>query len=87
MKRIKFLLISIAIVTALGSSFATRVKAPCEFMTQYRLYNGSYVLAGTYGLDYLCTGTLDVCTWYKPWPTSSWTPCRAGTYIPAEELK
>lgn len=87
MKKIKFLLVSIAIISAIGAAFATRVKAPCEFMTQYRLLNGSYVPAGTYGLDYLCEGTLDVCTWYKPWPTSNWTPCRAGTYVTPGDLK
>ena len=88
MKKIKIALITIAIVSAIGGAFATRVpaKAPCEFMPQYRLYNGSYVPAGQYGVDYLCTGgSLDVCTWYKPWPASDWTPCKQGTYLPLDE--
>lgn len=88
MNKIKFAFVSIAVATALGGAFATtHVKAPCELMTQYRLYNGSYVLAGTYGEDYFCVGSqLNVCTWYKPWPTSNWTPCQAGSYYSLNEL-
>lgn len=86
MKKIKFVFISVAVTVAISSAFATtRVKAPCEFMTQYRFVNGSYVLAGEYAVDYYCVGTLGVCTWYKPWPTSDWTPCKAGTYYPIPE--
>jgi hypothetical protein len=82
MKKIKLVLISIAIVGAIAGAFAnTREKSLCEYSTQYRLYNGSYMLAGEYGVDYYCVGTLGVCTWYKPWPTSDWTPCRSGTYF------
>lgn len=87
MKKIKLVFVSIAVSCALTAAFATtHFKAPCEYMTQYRLYNGSYVLAGTYALDYFCIGSLGVCTWYKPWPTSDWTPCRTGTYYPIEDL-
>ena len=86
MKKIKFVFISISIIIGVGGAFATNmVKAPCEFMTQYRLLNGSYVPAGEYAVDYYCVGTLGVCTWYKPWPTSDWTPCKAGTYHPIFE--
>lgn len=85
MKKMKIVFVSIAIVSGIGAALANRVKAPCEYTTQYRLYNGSYVLAGTYGLDYYCVGSLGVCTWYKPWPTSDWTPCRTGTYLPLED--
>jgi hypothetical protein len=87
MKKIKIAFISLAIAIGVGGAFATtNVKAPCEYMTNYVLINGSYVLAGTYGLDYICTGSLGVCTWYKPWPTSPWTPCRSGTYITFEDF-
>ena len=86
MKKLKFALVSVAIVGAITAAFATRVKAPCDYMTQYVLVNGSYVLAGIYGLNYFCVGSLGVCTWYKPWSTSDWYPCRAGTYLPIEQL-
>jgi hypothetical protein len=86
MKKIKFVIISTAIVCAITAAFAsTRVKAPCDYATQYRYYNGSYILAGEYAVDYYCVGTLGVCTWYKPWPTSDWTPCKSGTYLPFDE--
>lgn len=86
MKKIKFVLVSIAIVGAITAAVATtNFKAPCEYATQYRLYNGTYVLAGEYAVDYYCVGTLGVCTWYKPWPSSDWTPCRTGTYLPLDE--
>ena len=86
MKIMKFIFICVGIVIGVGGAFATNtIKAPCEFMTQYRFVNGSYVLAGEYAVDYYCVGTFGVCTWYKPWPTSDWTPCKTGTYHPLDE--
>ena len=84
MKKFKFILMSTTIALAIGGAFAFKFKAPCEYSIQYRLYNGNYVLAGTYAVDYVCSGSLGVCTWYKPWPTSDYVPCRSGTYIPIE---
>lgn len=87
MKKIKFAFMSIAVVGAITAAVATtNFKAPCEYMSQYRLYNGTYVPAGTVGLDYYCVGALDVCTWYKPWPSSDWIPCKGGSYYPIEYL-
>jgi hypothetical protein len=86
MKKVKFILISVSIVGAITAAFAsTRAKAPCDYATQYRYHNGSYVLAGEYAVDYYCVGTLGVCTWYKPWPSSDWVPCKSGTYLPFDE--
>ena len=86
MKKIKFVFVGLAVTGAISAAFATSFKAPCEYMTQYFNTNGSYTMAGTYGLDYFCVGTVGVCTWYKPWPSSDWTPCRAGSYRPIEEF-
>jgi hypothetical protein len=87
MKKIKFGLISIAIVGAIVGAFATtNFKAPCEYMDQYVNINGTWTYAGTYGLDYYCVGSVGICTWYKPWPSSDWTPCRAGSYFPLSPL-
>ena len=86
MKKIKLVFISIAVSFAITAAFATRVKAPCEYMTQYININGNYTMAGTYGLNYFCVGSVGVCTWYKPWPSSAWTPCRSGSYFPIEQL-
>jgi hypothetical protein len=86
MRKIRILFVSIAVVTAVGGAFASKEKAPCEYMTQYFNNNGSYTMAGTYGLDYFCVGAVGVCTWYKPWPGSDWTPCKAGYYLPIEEF-
>lgn len=84
MKRIKLVFVCTSVLLALGSALASNFKSPCEFSTQYRFYNGSYVYAGTYGVDYICTGTAGVCTWYKPWPAGDYIPCQAGTYVPIE---
>jgi hypothetical protein len=84
MKRIKLIMVSTSVVLALGTAFASHFKAPCELQMQYRLDNGSYVPAGTYGVHYICINTLGVCTWYKPWPSSDYMPCKEGAYYPIE---
>lgn len=87
MKKIKFALVGTAIIGGISAAIATtNFKAPCEFMTQYVNLNGEYVMAGTYGLDYFCVSSVGICTWYKPWPGSDWTPCRGGFYFPIEEF-
>jgi hypothetical protein len=81
MKKLKIILVSIAIFTAVGSAWASRC-ALCEYYTQYYLYNGTWQQAGTMGVNFICIDEFNTCTYYKPLPTSNYTPCHYGTYYP-----
>ena len=82
MKKIKLSIMTLAIVLSIGGAFATSPRAPqdCQAATQY-YYNGSYVLAGKLGIDYLCVSSSSVCTYYKVGTT--YVPCMNGNYCTA----
>jgi len=83
MKKIKLILISTAIVLAVGTAFATRPCAACEYAQQYVYTMGAYVEAGEYGYDYACVSEPGICTYYKPSPIlqpNYYAPCRLGSY-------
>ena len=82
MKRIKFMIMTLAIALSIGGAFATSprvLQTGCEGATQY-YYNGSgYVLAGKIGVNYICaTPSSATCTYYKVGTT--YVPCMWGTY-------
>ena len=84
MKRIKFLIMTLAIALSIGGAFATspRVAQDCQGATQYRLSGSAYVLAGRIGIDYICTTpSSNVCTYYKVGTT--YVPCMWGNYCTA----
>ena len=85
MSKIKMAFVAIAILAAVGGAFATRPCVQCEHSTQY-YYNGmGYIDAGLYGVDFLCAGTADVCTYYQPNPAGQpnyYAPCHIGLYSP-----
>ncbi|MDO6432277.1 DUF6520 family protein [Flavitalea sp. BT771] len=81
MKKIKFMIMTLAIAFSIGGAFATTPRLPqdCLGATQYYLNGGSYVLAGRMGIDYICnTPSSAVCTYYKV--GSTYTPCCWGNY-------
>jgi hypothetical protein len=83
MKKIKFMIMTLAIALSIGGAFATspRQSQDCQGATQY-YFNGNYVLAGRIGIDYICvTPSSSVCTYYKVGTT--YTPCMWGTYCTA----
>jgi len=80
MKKIKFMIMTLAIAFSIGGAFATAPRLPqdCLGATQY-YYNGGYMLAGRMGIDYICnTPSSSVCTYYKV--GSTYTPCAWGNY-------
>jgi hypothetical protein len=81
MKKIKIILVSCAIFLAIGTSLASKCVI-CDYYQQYRLFNGVYVPAGTLGINYICVDEINTCTYYKPLPTSNYSPCQWGTYYP-----
>jgi Family of unknown function (DUF6520) len=79
MNKIKWTILTFAILISIGSAFATRPRAP---LSQLYYYNGNeYLAAGQLGVTYVCESSADVCTYtysngeYTPYQTlSSYTP-------------
>jgi hypothetical protein len=79
MNKIKWTILTFAILFSIGSAFATRPHA--AFGTLY-YYNGSgYLPAGTFGVNYVCETSSNICTYtlsggvYTPYQTSAnYTP-------------
>lgn len=83
MSKIKLALVITAISVAIGSAFATRVRQSCEYEPQYYQYRpGFYLPAGSYGVDYYCSGSVGNCTYYlvNPYDPTSFAPCQTGYY-------
>jgi uncharacterized protein DUF6520 len=82
--KIKWTILTLAILFSIGSAFATRPRA--NFGTLY-YYNGSgYLPAGTFGVNYVCETSSNVCTYtfsggvYTPYQTSAnYTPIGVTT--------
>jgi hypothetical protein len=75
MNKIKWTILTFAILFSIGSAFATRPHA--NFGSLY-YYNGSgYSLAGSEGVNYVCESSSNICTYtysggvYTPYQTSS----------------
>ncbi|MHA4811927.1 DUF6520 family protein [Flavitalea flava] len=84
MKKIKFSLMSLAIIVSICGAFATRPSFDCRTATQY-YYNGTaYIQTGTYGIGYICMAAAGVtCTYTYDSGTQTYTGCRTGNYTPS----
>ena len=85
MRKLKVILMTVAVMTAVGSTFATHKRQFCEDMPQYIRGGGGYQLVGTFGVDYVCLGGAGICTYYRPSPIlqpNTYLPCRYGVYTP-----
>jgi hypothetical protein len=79
MKKIKWTILSIAIVFSITSAFVTRPNQfTCQNDVQYYLQGGVYYMAGTYGVDYQCGAGGGTCTYY--FTGSQYLPCGTGTF-------
>jgi hypothetical protein len=83
MKKIKWAILTFAILFSIGSAFATR---PHNFGTLYYWTGTTYMPVGTLGVNYVCESSTQVCTYtysngvYTPFNTSStYTPIGATT--------
>jgi hypothetical protein len=85
MKKIKIVMVSMAIVIGVGGAFANRINTDCTSHPQFYRDGMYYVEAGDYGVDYTCAGTIGVCTYYRPNPVTNpnyYLPCRNGFFTP-----
>ena len=79
MKKIKGMLLSSAIILSVSGAFATRPQYDCSTETQYYLSGGTYLLAGTEGVDYTCVSGSGTCTYYTN-DGINFLPCQSGLY-------
>jgi hypothetical protein len=90
MKRIKWTIMTFAILLSIGGAFASR---PHHFQGSLYYWNGSsYQPAGKLGVNYVCESSASVCTYtfsngvYTPYMTlSSYIPTTLTTTKPAPE--
>jgi hypothetical protein len=82
MLKIKLCLISAAIICSIIGAFAGKPTALCTTQPQFFKFGNSYLPAGDYGVDYVCTGSAGICTYYQPNPfdPNSYAPCRTGSF-------
>lgn len=83
MKKIRWFLMSVAIMTAVGGAVAASTQAPCTIQQQYYRFAGQYFPAGGYGVEYYCFNGAGICTYWKPNPANpnGYVPCRLGAYV------
>lgn len=81
MTKLKWILMSIAILTAVGGAVASAKSAVCESFPQYVRYAGMYMYAGVEGQDYYCYPSAGVCTYWLPNPPNGYVPCKTGAYV------
>ncbi|HWK03369.1 MAG TPA: DUF6520 family protein [Puia sp.] len=78
MKKIKLLIMTLAILLSIGGAFATRPHYDCTFSTQY-FWNGSgYSPAGQFGVNFGCLSSANSCSYVLV--NGVYTQCRVGTY-------
>jgi hypothetical protein len=84
MKKMKVILLSAAILIAVGGAFASKRDPLCGACPQYFKFGFNYYPAGEYGVDFICLTGLGTCTYYhnNPMFPNSFAPCRPGIYLP-----
>jgi hypothetical protein len=82
MRKIKIVLIALAIVLAVGGAFASRPCQSCVYAPQYYYSGGAYLYAGEFAYDYYCFNFGGTCTYYRPYANQPdyYVPCRSGVY-------
>ena len=78
MKKIKVLIMSVAILGGVGSAAIVRANTDCTLNTQYYLKGGAYLTAGTYGQDFYCTSSSNICSYVLS--SGNYVACRQGDY-------
>ena len=79
MKKLKWTLLSAAILLSVTGALGTRPQFDCSNETQYYFSGGAYLAAGTEGVNYICTSGTGTCTYYTD-DEINFFPCQAGIY-------
>lgn len=78
MKKVKWTIMSLAVILSICGAFATRPHFDCSNMTQYYFAGGVYSPAGQVGIDYICVNGTGTCTYYTP-DGLNYYICQPGT--------
>jgi hypothetical protein len=78
MKKIKLMIMSLAILASVGGAFATRPGGDCRTAQQY-YFAGGYSPTGVWGTNYVCDQSTNVCTYIFD-GVATFYPCRIGDY-------
>lgn len=81
MKKIKWMIMTLAILLSIGGAFATRPHYDCTFSTQYYYTGSGYAPAGTFGQTFICLDSPNSCTYTIV--GGQFVQCRMGTYTSA----
>jgi hypothetical protein len=80
MKKIKWTIMTLAILLSIGGAFATRPHYDCRYSTQYYWTGSAYMPAGQFGVNFLCQSSANSCSYVLV--NGVYTQCRVGTYTP-----
>jgi hypothetical protein len=78
MKKIKIIIMTLAILLSIGGAFATRRSFDCRTAPQYYWNGTGYLPAGKIGIDYVCQSSAQNCTFWLV--GGVYTLCQVGTY-------
>ncbi len=80
MKRIKVIIMTLAILLSIGGAFATRPDNDCMNHAQYHKVGGAYIASGIYGYNFDCTQSSNSCSYWLNPNTGQYEQCRIGDY-------
>jgi hypothetical protein len=79
MKKIKLIIMSVAVITSIGGAFATKLHQTCTGSTQYYASGGGYTqVPGAEGTAYICMSGGTTCTYYLN--NGVYQSCQSGSY-------
>lgn len=82
MRKMKIIMMSVAVVLAVGAAMATKAKALCSSQPQYYKVGNTYYPAGIEGYDYVCEWDhFGTCTYYYDPGSKTYQPCKAGKIL------
>jgi hypothetical protein len=83
MRKLKLMLMALAIVLGIGGAIASAPAAPpCDRQTQYWDSGVGFFPAGVEGFDYVCVDHwVKVCTYTYNAATGTYTPCKRGEIL------
>ena len=80
MKKIKWAIMTSAILLSIGGAFATKQPNDCTSDYQYYLSGSNYVYAGIMGVNYICKASSNTCTYYWNTNDSQYEGCQTGDF-------
>lgn len=81
MKKIKLIIMTLAVLISIGGAFATRPHYDCTFSTQYYWNGSAYLQAGVFGVNFICQESANSCSYVLV--NGVYTQCRVGTFASA----